>query len=593
MNVYLDVNTRRPTKGLAVKFPYHPDAVKYIKNVLGLEWDKTQKAWVSEGPEVLLDMNRFGIKITDMSPGARRISEAFRKELWDIMDVRAEDSEEAYAYQKQGTEILCRSPFFLLGDDMGLGKTKQVLDAIAKTDAYDVLVVAPKTLTYNWLDEVQKWHPEISAGVVPDNAKTAKRGKTVNQIGRVDFWQDPPRIVIANYEKTRLDDWPMSRRWGLVVADEATKLKNSTSQIWKRLNMIKKQADRFWPLTGTPLEIKLIELYNIMRIMRPSVLGNYMRFKDQHLIEDWSHNIVGAKNIDLLRERIGPFMLRRTKSEVLKQLPPKIFTPIFVKMTPAEQREYQHLVMEFDDWVFEKNDGSSASPMTKTIRMRQFCCSPLLVDPEADDEDDIRLGKAVAKRITGLAPVVYVPAHLGKGSKYESLLELLEDHSGKTIIFCFFEKMVSLLADWLKKDIGYNTEAYISGAISSEERIRRVKEFNEGRLGDVFISTDAGQQGINLTSADLVIHYDQLWNPQQMHQREDRAHRIGQKSSVTVVDLLVMDTIDVGMYELNREREKLFEEVIEGAEEAMTRKLSPARLRRIVEGKLTNRRNEE
>lgn len=558
MNIYLDKNPLRP-KGLAVRFPYHPDGVTYIKNVLGLEWNKNHKAWVSDGPEVLLDLQRFNIKISDMSSAARLIAEEFRQELWDIMDIRSEDSEELYAYQRQGSSVLAKSPRFLLGDVMGIGKTKQALDAIASLDLQQVLVLCPKTLTYNWLDEVQKWHPEISAGVVPDKRKPSSK-KDDKGDDRITFWSKQPRITIANYEKLLVSDWPLARHWDLVVADEAQRLKNSTTIVWKHTRVITRQSDRFWAMTGTPLEIRLMELYNIFSLMRPSVLGGFWRFKNQHMITDWGGNVVGARNIELLRERIGPFMLRRTKSEVLKQLPPKIFTQSFIKMSPAEQRDYQNLLMDFDQWLRDKDVSGSSDPMVKTIRMRQFCCSPHLFTPDAP-----------------------------RGSKYETLVELLEDHDGRTVIFCEFEQMTRLLALWLKEDVGYNPEAYISGDVKAQDRISRVKAFNEGKLGDVFISTDAGREGINLTGADLVVHYNQLWNPQRMHQREDRTHRIGQKLSVTVVDLLLIDTVDVGMYELNREREQLFTSVIEEAEEAMIRKLSPARLRRILEGRLDER----
>jgi SNF2 family DNA or RNA helicase len=192
--------------------------------------------------------------------------------------------------------------------------------------------------------------------------------------------------------------------------------------------------------------------------------------------------------------------------------------------------------------------------------MRQFCCTPAIWD---------------------------VPR---RGSKYEALLEIIKDWPGRVVVFCFFEEVTRLLSSWLKADVGHNPEAYIAGNVLPRDRIERVRQFNEGKLGNVFISTDAGQQGLNIVGADLIIHYDQLWNPQKMHQREDRLHRIGQERVVNVINMLYMDTIDYGMYELNLEREELFNDVIEGAEEVMVKKLSPARLKRIAEGKLNGNR---
>lgn len=141
---------------------------------------------------------------------------------------------------------------------------------------------------------------------------------------------------------------------------------------------------------------------------------------------------------------------------------------------------------------------------------------------------------------------------------------------------------MNLLHKWL----GCHPEALISGPVLASLRIDRVKAFNEGLLGKVLVSTDAGGMGINITGASTIIHYDQLFNPQKMHQREDRLHRIGQKDNVTVINMLCIDTIDYGMYLLNKERGQLFTDVIDGAEMAMLKKMDAPRLRRMIEGRL-------
>lgn len=546
MRVNLFANPKNP-EGLAVSFGYDKRYVDEIKSCLGLQWDKPNKMWTSVGPEVLLDMDRFKIQIEYMSPEARLIANDFRQQLWNSLDARSEPiGDIEYGFQRQGARFLASQKRAILGDSMGVGKSKQALDALAEIGAQTVLVLCPKTITYNWLAEVEKWHPKYSAKVVPDAPRERK-----------EFWDQPlPDIVIANYEKLRLGDWPYQMDWEVLILDECSRLKTQTTVTYKAVKRISKFSNYVWGLTGTPLEIRLEELYAVFSLLRPAVLGGYYRFRDQHCQTDWAGTVIGSKNLPLLRDRIGYWMLRRTKEEVLTNLPPKIYNNEWIKMTPLEQREYQELVMEFGKFLNEHGVGGSSDPLVQTIRLRQFCCSPALLSIER------------------------------RGSKYEALLELIKEWDGRVLVFCFFEQMISLLSNWLQADIGYNPRALISGNIAAAERLERVNSFNNGELGKVFLSTDAGNQGINLTGASLVVQYDQIWNTQKMRQREDRAHRIGQKDSVNVANLLIIDTIDAGMYQLGKERQQLFDDVIEEAESSMRTKLSIAKWRKIVEGKL-------
>lgn len=559
MQVTIQKNSRRQ-QGLSIQFPYSSSDVDRIKMVLGTHWNKEEKTWDSDGPEVLMDMQRFGIEVAGLSPDARAIAERFRQELWDSMDARMMDIEgEQYGFQRQGAHWLACMTAAVLGDDMGVGKTKQALDAAVLVGATRILVLCPKTLCFNWKNEVEKWHPHLSVGVVPDSKNDTRR----HGIGRTHFWMEPPDIVIANYEKLRADDWPYDREWQIVIPDEATKLKNAQTQVYKNVKRIVKRLfaeyptrNHFWPLTGTPLEIKLIELYNILSLARPAVLGNFYRFKDQHLETDWAGTVVGVRNLDLLRDRISPYILRRTKREVLPWLPGKVYTNAYVTLSDPERTAYDAFTAQFNNWLSERGVSGGGDPLVQTLRMRQFCCTPKLFTDE-----------------------------LGTGSKFEMLEEVLQQHtSGRTVIFCFFNEVVQHLRNWLEP----HARAYINGDVDAEERIRRVTAFNNGELGDIFISTDAGNAGINLVGADLIVHYDQLFNPQRMNQREDRLDRIGQEHQVNVINLLCLDTIDVGMYQLNRERENLFRQVVDGAEEAILRRLDAPRWRRLVEGRLNN-----
>lgn len=545
MNVQVYLNPKNP-KGLALKFPYDAGDVLRIKQVLGTHWDPKLKTWLTDGPEPLLEFQRFGIHINYLSPEAKSLAEEFRYRLWRTIDSRTLiESDELFAYQEQGTEFLSLMPFSILGDDRGTGKTKQALDACAAKGYKRILVlVTPKTVTYNWPYEIETWQPQYTSGVLPDTAKE-----------RVEFWANQPDIVIANYEKIRLTDWPEDFYWDVIITDELPRVaKNSTTIIHKILKRMFRNTECVWVLTGSPMEKALKELYNIFSLLRPAVLGNYMRFRDQHLEMDWAGNIVGVKNLDLLRDRIGPYMLRRTKKEVLKFLPGKLPEKHFARFSRPELAAYQEMTSKFDpnnnQFGLEKEDN----PLTQMLRMRQFCCTPML----------------------------FPNAQLGRGCKFEALQEKIEEWDGRVVVFCFFEEVISLLHEWLDLP----PDAMISGKVPAKQRIENIMAFNQGKLGKVLVSTDAGSVGVNITGANLIIHYDQVANNQTMLQREDRLDRIGQEDTVTVMHLMCMDSIDYGQYLANKEEEKLFEDIVDGAEIAMLRKLDAPRLKRLVEGRL-------
>lgn len=538
MHVSLSMNY---PKGLASRFPWSDQGVKDIRRVLGFNWDKKKTAWVSEGPEVLLDLERFGFS-ADFDPAALRHAERFREQLWEILEAKssADVLEEArYAYQRAGTRVLEAVGNGILADDMGLGKTKQALDAIANLAALRVLVLAPKTLLYNWQAEVEKWHPELNCFVLSDDSRERKRS-----------WSELPEqaIIIANYEKVRLNDWPLNRQWDVCIMDEGQRLKSHKAVTHKRVKSIIEQSKRAWLLTGTPLELNLRELYNIMGLLRPAVFGSggsgFLRFQDQHMYSEGT----GARNLELLRERLAPWMLRRTKAQVLKQLPPKVYTDLPVELSSWETKEYDKLRRDFKNWAHES--GTAYNALTRLVRMRQFLCSPQLI------MDTVH-----------------------RGSKWEALEALVEDYSGRIVVFSNYLEMARLLRSWLGDSI-----AYIDGNTPAKERLERVNAFNSGHAGQAFVSTDAAQLGVTLTGADMVVHFNPLWNPQQMHQREDRLHRIGQKSTVQVINLLATKTLDYGMKALLLERQELFDSVVEGAEDAMLQRLGMSRIERALDG---------
>lgn len=545
MNVKVYKNPKAK-EGLVVSWNLtqnYREEVDLVKRCLGLSFKKEDKTWISSGPEILLDMHRFGIGIEWASAEALKIAQDFRQQIWETMDCRALPiDDELYAYQKHGTQFLSLMPSAILADDLGVGKTKQALDAAVKIGANRILVLAPKTLTYNWKAEVEKWHPDMTAIVIPDSKKE-----------RDTFWQDfVPDITIANYEKLQSQDWPSSKKWDVLICDEASRFKNSTTITYKKVKQVRGHSRYAWALTGTPLEIKVEELYNILSLLRPAVLGGFYRFRDEHLITDWAGSVTGIKQLELLRERIAPYILRRTKAEVLKQLPEKVTQNVYVKMSIGEQAAYQAMTSAFGNWLDEHGVSGAGNAMTEMLRMRQFCCTPAIFTDE-----------------------------LGIGSKAEAIKEIIYEWQGKVLVFCFFKEAIDKYHKWL----GCHPDAIISGNVAAEERLARINEFNAGKLGKVLVSTDAGNQGLNITGANLLIHVDQLFNPQKQEQREGRLHRIGQTDNVTIMNVMMLDSIDYGIFQIGEERRKLFDDVVNGTELSLLKKLSAPRLKALVEGR--------
>jgi len=565
-------------QGFRLTFPYSPQMVAQVRQALGFTFDKRSRSWVCEGPEAVLDLQRFNIIIHATDAAIARFQQ-FRQQLDHILDLKAwNPGEDLYAFQQVGTEVLAGQYKGVLGDSMGLGKSKQALDACAKVGAKHILIVAPKSLVYNWKDEIEKWQPEWHATVVPDKAV----GTFVHTIHAP---AEEPVVAIANYEKIRMTTWPSELKWDAVILDEITRAKNTRTRTHKALRKIVKQAKYVFALTGTPLEMKVEELYGIMALVRPAVFGSFMRFRDQHLITNFFGQVVGSKNHQLLKERVGPWMTRRTKDEVLTQLPAKLYNDIWVQFTDDEAKEYAQIADNFEAWLTEREeDFTAANALTQLLRLQQFTSSPDLLSRydagllsiDADQELDV-----------------------WKGSKYQELEDLIAEWEGRVVVFTRFEQMAQRLMKWLGNSplvpiegvksgftpkVFCHHQALISGNVSAQDRVERIKWFNAGHLGQVLVSTDAGAYGLNITGADLVVHYDMLWNPGRMWQREDRLHRIGQTHTVNVVRLVVKGTVDAGMLGILTKREELFRDIVDGAEEAALLKFGKAMLRRVARG---------
>ncbi len=425
----------------------------------------------------------------------------------------------------------------VLADDMGLGKTVQVIALLlsAKDPEGHVgsirpsIVVAPTTLTYNWLSELERFAPELSVMVMAGTAaQRASQIRHVREVGDVD-------VLITSYPLIRQDIQLLSDiDFRFAILDEAQHIKNAGSKGAIAVRQLKAQT-RF-ALTGTPLENGVGELWSIFNFVLPGFLLSYSAFMRRY--QD------GSESEDL-RRRISPFLMRRLKKDVLTELPDKIETVMTAQMSPEQQKVYQatmlHLRDRVDAIVKEKGfDRGRTEVLAAITQLREICCHPALV---LDD-------------------------YTGASGKLDLLLEILPEAIAKgrrVLLFSAFTSMLKILRRELENS-GY-TCMYLDGDTPAPRRVEMCEQFNTGDDAQIFlISLKAGGTGLNLTGADMVIHYDPWWNPAAEEQATDRAYRIGQTRKVEVIRLVTHGSIEEQVVALGQRKKALFEQLIKPGE---------------------------
>ena len=434
----------------------------------------------------------------------------------------------------------------ILADDMGLGKTLQIIALLLATreSGRTSLVVAPTSLTYNWLSEIRRFAPDLSAVIL--NGTGAQRAGMIRHItehGDVD-------VAITSYPLIRRDidllkDYPFR----YLILDEAQNIKNAGSVAAQAVKQLK--GDSRFALTGTPMENGIGELWSLFDFVLPGYLPGYTSFLRRY--QD------GENAEDLLR-RIRPFLTRRLKQDVLEELPDKMEITMTAQMTTEQNRIYraalERLRPKVNEVIESKGAGKGRMEVLSAMtELRQICCHPSLVMNE----------------------------YRGGSGKEELLLEILPAMiaSGRRILlFSQFTSMLKLLRPRLEEQ-GYST-MYLDGDTPAGDRLDLTERFNNGE-GQIFlISLRAGGSGLNLTGADLVIHYDPWWNPATEDQATDRAHRIGQQHKVQVIRLVTGESIEEQVVELGTRKKALFDRLITPGESALGA-LSEQDIRRLFE----------
>lgn len=441
------------------------------------------------------------------------------------------------SYQKMGYRWLRMLEAYhfggILADDMGLGKTLQMIAVLlaAKQEGTGgtSLVVTPASLVFNWGEEFNRFAPELRYQLVTGTQE--ERRQKLEQAGEYD-------VLVTSYDLLKRDVEHYERLdFTYQVIDEAQYIKNHTTAASKAVKVINSQT-RF-ALTGTPIENRLSELWSIFDYLMPGFLYGYEVFK-----KEFETPIVKYEDSDAMermRRMVAPFILRRLKEDVLKDLPEKLEESRFVKFESDQQHLYdaqvthmrQKLAMQSGE-EFQKN---KMEVLAELMRLRQICCDPRLCYENYE----------------------------GESAKLDSCMELVKsavDGGHKALLFSQFTTMLGLLEHQLAEEgISYYV---ITGSTPKEKRLQLVKSFNEDDTQVFLISLKAGGVGLNLTGADVVIHYDPWWNLAVQNQATDRAHRIGQTKRVTVFKLIAKGTIEEKIAKLQETKKELSDQIIQG-----------------------------
>ena len=478
--------------------------------------------------------------LTDMV-GELSVDDAWRQHIKNIEELEQHQpivpttlEAELREYQEEGFSWMSRLAKWGVGaclaDDMGLGKTVQTLSILLERASMGpALVVAPTSVSNNWESEVQKFAPTLK----PFFYREGNRQELLDNAGEYD-------IIIASYGLLQQDgEQFIEKQWSTIVLDEAQAIKNINAKRTKIAHKL--QGDFKLVTTGTPIENHLGELWSIFRFLNPGLLGTQQQFMHNFItpIEKDSNDDARIQ----LKNLIKPFILRRTKTQVLHELPPKTEITVEIPLSEGERALYEAVRSSALENLAannsERQSGEHLKVLAAITKLRLASCHPQLV------MSDSTLSSSKLD-------------HFGK------LLEELIENNHKALVFSQFVKYLSIIRAFLdERGIKYQ---YLDGSTPVAQRKARVDAFQAGE-GEIFlISLKAGGSGLNLTAADYVIHMDPWWNPAVENQASDRAHRIGQTRPVTIYRLVAENTIEQKIVKLHEHKRDLADSLLEGSD---------------------------
>jgi len=445
---------------------------------------------------------------------------------------------ELRSYQIEGFNWLSRLAYLgfgaCLADDMGLGKTVQTLTLIlTKADSGPTLVVAPTSVCSNWLNECKRFAPDLN----PILFGGPERQETIAGLKPFD-------LMICSYTMLQQEQQLIAgQEWEIIVLDEAQAIKNMNT---KRSQAAMSLNGKFRLITtGTPLENHLGELWNLFNFINPGLLGSLKQFTQRFALPIEHEHDLAAR--DHLRKLIQPYILRRKKSQVLKELPERTEILLEVKMSEAERNFYEAVRRQAIERLEEASDkkngaaGPSIQVLAELTRLRLAACNPRLIAAESDIES----------------------------AKLELFGRIIGDLLGsghQALVFSQFVKHLNLIREYLdNQKISYR---YLDGSTPKAKREDEINAFQEGQADLFLISLKAGGLGLNLTAADYVLHLDPWWNPAIEDQASDRAHRIGQTRPVTVYRLITKSSIEEKIVRLHQEKRNLADQILTASDQS-------------------------
>lgn len=452
-------------------------------------------------------------------------------------------------YQKRGflwLKTLKENGFGgILADDMGLGKTLQVITFLLSEQIENEkkenngissglrrsLIVAPASLVLNWKSEIDHFAPELPVRIIIGNAE--ERKKMIQQAGENE-------ILVTSYDLLKRDISAYSGlRFANQIIDEAQFIKNYGTQAAKTVRKI--QADFKLALTGTPVENRLSELWSIFEYIMPGFLYTYQKFRKE--IEQQVVIEPDGEAAKRLKKMVHPFILRRLKKDVLTDLPDKIEKNTYINLEEEQQRLYdahvKRLQLLLDKQTEEEFKTSKIVILSEITKLRQICCCPALIYED-------------------------YPYFSAKENLCVDLIHKAAEAGHKILLFSQFTSMLDRLEERFQQEkISFYK---LTGSTSKEKRLQMVEQFNKDDTTVFCISLKAGGTGLNLTAADIVIHYDPWWNLAVQNQATDRAHRIGQENVVTVYKLIAKGTIEENIVKLQEKKMALADQIIGGEE---------------------------
>lgn len=443
-------------------------------------------------------------------------------------------------YQKEGVHWLKQISAYgfggILADDMGLGKTLQMIVYLEseKRENRTSLVVCPSSLLLNWQDEINKFSDELTCICIMGSAQSRKR--QIEQLKEVD-------VAIISYDYLRRDIEELKNfSFFCVILDEAQYIKNQKTK--NALSVKKLQAEHRFALTGTPIENSLAELWSIFDFLMPNYLYPYHYFLnhfEKQIVKEQDEAV--QKQLKCLVE---PFILRRNKKEVLKELPEKIENTYTISFDEEERKLYLANLLQVNQELQSKmqiNQTDRIAILAMLTRLRQICCEPRMLYDNIHTES----------------------------SKLRGCLELIQAltlSNHKILLFSSFTSALDLIAEQL--DLLSISYRMLTGKTDKETRRERVAEFQDGKVQVFLISLKAGGTGLNLTAAEAVIHYDPWWNISAQNQATDRAYRIGQNNNVQVFKLIMKDSIEEKILQLQMKKKNLADSFVEESQGSIT-----------------------